>query len=42
MYADYRKARDEMRAVQTATANVDRILGEDTSIGEKEQEKEGR
>lgn len=42
MYADYRKARDEMRAVQTAKANVDRILGEDTSIGKKEQEKEGR
>ena len=42
MYADYRKAMDEMRAVQTAKANVDRILGEDSSIGEKEQEKEGR
>ena len=42
IYADYRKARDEMRALQTAKANVDRILGEDAPSEEKEQEKEGR
>lgn len=42
MYAEYRKARDEMRALQTAKANVDRILGEDAPSEEKEQEKEGR
>ena len=27
MYADYQKAREEMRSLQTAKANVDRILG---------------
>ena len=42
MYADYQKAREEMRSLQTAKANVDRIL--DTSvIGEAmQQEKNGR
>ena len=42
MYADYQKAREEMRSLQTAKANVDRILGEDTHTMERESEKEGR
>lgn len=42
MYADYQKARDEMRSLQTAKANVDRILGEDALPVERESEKEGR
>ena len=33
-YADYRKARDEMRELLTVKANVDRLMGYD------EQEKE--
>ena len=28
-YADYRKARDEMRELLTVKANVDRILGQE-------------
>lgn len=42
MYADYQKAREEMRSLQTAKANVDRILGENTLTTERESEKEGR
>ena len=42
MYADYRKARDEMRSLQTAKANVDRILETDVPREDKEQIKEGR
>ena len=42
MYADYQKARAEVRSLQTAKANVDRILGEDALSMERESEKEGR
>ena len=42
MYADYQKAREDMRSLQTAKANVDRILEVDVSAEEKEQEKDGR
>lgn len=42
MYADYQKARDEMRSLQTAKANVNRILGEEALPVERESEKEGR
>ena len=42
MYADYQKAREEMRSLQTAKANVDRILEETVPAGEKEQEQDGR
>lgn len=42
MYANYQKAREEMRSLQTAKANVDRILGETVPTEEKEQEKDGR
>lgn len=42
MYADYQQAKNEMRALQTAKANVDRILEVDAPAGEKEQEKDGR
>ena len=42
LYADYQKAREEMRSLQTAKANVDRILGENTLTVERESEKEGR
>ena len=42
MYTDYQKAREEMRSLQTAKANVDRILGENTLTTERESEKEGR
>ena len=42
MYTDYQKARDEMRSLQTAKANVDRILGEDALSVEREPEKDGR
>lgn len=42
IYADYQKARDEMRSLQTAKANVDRILGEDALPVEREPEKDGR
>lgn len=42
MYADYQKAREEMRSLQTARANVDRILGETVPTEEKEQKKDGR
>lgn len=42
MYANYQKAREEMRSLQIAKANVDRILGETVPTEEKEQEKDGR
>ena len=41
MYADYQKARENMRSLQTAKANVDRILNTSV-IGEAmQQEKNG-
>ena len=39
MYADYQKAREDMRSLQTAKANVDRILGDDSLAAERETEK---
>ncbi len=42
MYADYTKAREEMRTLQTAKANVDRILETDALSEDREKEKEGR
>ena len=42
MYAEYQQMKNEMRFLQTAKANVDRILGVDVSAEEKEQEKDGR
>ncbi len=42
MYADYKKAREEMHALQTAKANVDRILESDPLSEDREKEKEGR
>ena len=42
MYADYQKAREDMRSLQTAKANVDRILGDDSLTAERESEKDGR
>lgn len=42
MYAEYQQAKNEMRSLQTAKANVDRILEVDVPAGEKEQEKDGR
>lgn len=42
MYADYQKAKEDMRSLQTAKANVDRILREDYPFYEKEQGKEMR
>ena len=42
MYADYQKARDEMRSLQTAKANVDRILEMDVLSQALQQEKHGR
>ena len=42
MYADYQKAREDMRALQTAKANVDRILGDNSLTAERESEKDGR
>ena len=39
MYADYQKAREDMRSLQTAKANVDRILGDDSLTAERETEK---
>ena len=35
-YADYRKARDEMRELLTVKANVDRILGQEEQKKETE------
>ncbi len=37
-YADYRKARDEMKELLTVKANVDRLLGTDRCEAEKEKE----
>ena len=42
IYADYQKAREDMRSLQTAKANVDRILGDDSLTAERETEKYGR
>ena len=42
MYAEYQQAKNEMRSLQTAKANVDRILEADVLSGEAEQEKDGR
>lgn len=39
MYADYQKAREDMRSLQTAKANVDRILGDNSLTAERETEK---
>lgn len=36
MYADYQKAREDMRSLQTAKANVDRILDTDVLSEEKQ------
>ena len=41
-YADYRKARDEMKELLTVKANVDRLLGTDRREAEKEKEHEQR
>lgn len=37
-YADYRKARDEMKELLTVKANVDHLLGTDSREAEKEKE----
>ena len=42
MYAEYQQARNEMRSLQTAKANVDRILGDISLTAERESEKDGR
>lgn len=42
MYSDYKKAQEKMRELQTAKANVDRILNMDISESEKEKEAEQR
>ena len=42
VYADYQKAREDMRSLQTAKANVDRILGDNSLTMERESEKDGR
>ena len=42
MYADYQKAKEDMRALQTAKANVDRILGDNSLTAARESEKDGR
>ena len=41
-YADYRKARDEMKELLTVKANVDHLLGPDRREAEKEKEHVGR
>jgi hypothetical protein len=41
-YADYRKARDEMKELLTVKANVDHLLGTDTRESEKGKEREQR
>lgn len=38
LYSDYRQAKDDMRDLLTAKANVDRMLGYDTPTPEKEKE----
>ena len=42
MYAEYQQAKNEMRSLQTAKANVDRILGDNSLTAERESEKDGR
>ncbi len=42
MYAEYQQAKNEMRSLQTAKANVDRILGDSSLTMERESEKDGR
>ena len=42
MYAEYQQARDDMRSLQTAKANVDRILGDNSLTVAREPEKDGR
>ncbi len=42
MYSNYKKAQEQMRELQTAKANVDRILNMDISESEKEKEAEQR
>ncbi len=39
-YADYRQAKEEMRELLTARANIDRILGKDTEAKKAQKEKE--
>ena len=41
-YAAYRQAREDMRNLLTAKANVDRLMGYDTHKSEKEKEQERR
>ena len=41
-YTDYRQARDEMKELLTVKANVDRLLGTDGRVAEKEKEHEQR
>lgn len=41
-YADYRKARDEIKELLTVKANVDRLIGTDGRTAEKEKEHEQR
>ncbi|NCC69128.1 MAG: relaxase, partial [Clostridia bacterium] len=41
-YADYRRARDEMRELLTHRANVDKILGTEEREAEKQKEHEQR
>lgn len=38
LYPDYRKAKEEMRSLQIAKANVDQILGTEISQKEKPHE----
>ena len=42
MYSDYKKAQEKMRELQTAKANVDRILNMEISESEKQKEAEQR
>ena len=42
MYAEYQQAKNEMRSLQTAKANVDRILGDNSLTAARESEKDGR
>ena len=42
MYSDYKKAQEKMRELQTAKANVDRILNMEIPESEKEKEAEQR
>lgn len=42
VYAEYQQTKNEMRSLQTAKANVDRILGDNSLTAEREFEKDGR